>query len=259
MIKKIFAILVFSISFCLIPLSGETFRMAVFQLEPFMMEDPETGEITGIAVEYWRDYIMPRTGHELEVIGLFPILRVQNMLEKGEIDVIPLMTKIPEREKKFLYPDNNLTEIISCLIVKKLSPIKEIHTADDMFGMTIGFLESAYIPPMMVNDNINFELVSFEDYRRVNLNKLLANRVDAQLDINYISLMYYLKQNSFLDKVRIIMLPVEREPVYSIFTRNERGKILRDAFSLFNAQGLKDNVFKNMTDRFLEENDIQLK
>jgi hypothetical protein len=38
--------------------------------------------------------------------------------ESGEIDIIPDMTKIPEREEPFLLPETILGRIDSCLMVR---------------------------------------------------------------------------------------------------------------------------------------------
>lgn len=234
--------------------SSQPVKMAVFQLEPFMMKESETGEITGTAVEYWKQYLAPKMGIELKIVGLFPALRTINMLETGEIDVIPLLTKIPERAEKFQYPESLLTKIICCMIVPVNSDYSDPFIIEEYYGKKIAFLEAAFIPDLLIDDRITFEMVPNEDYRMINLKKLLAGRVDAELDINYISLLYYLEQNSyFKDKVRIIMLPVENEPVYSVFRVTEEGKALQKAFDTANKQGLSEGVFEKMTEDIISE------
>src|SRR5574344_576316 len=76
---------------------AEVVRMAVFQLEPFMMHVPEKSEPGGVVIDYWRDYVAPRLGVTLVVTGPYPIARAQKMLEAGEVDVVSQLTKIPER------------------------------------------------------------------------------------------------------------------------------------------------------------------
>lgn len=83
------------------PVSAETIRMAIFSLEPFLTMKGERQEPAGITVDYWRDYIAPRMGVRLEVLGPFPSKRAEAMLENGEVDVVSQLTKIPYREKNF--------------------------------------------------------------------------------------------------------------------------------------------------------------
>lgn len=233
--------------------NAETVKMAVFLLEPFMMYGPD-GEVTGVAVEYWRRYIAPRMGVELEVVGLFPIMRALSLLESGAVDIIPNMTKIPEREAKFLFPDTMLAKIDSCLMVNNDSTLFAVDSQEALFDLRIGFLEAAYVPPLFVHDRIHFELVQNEDYRQLNLNKLWAGRLDAILDINYISLTYYLKQKGYENKVRILPLPVEAVPVFTLFRNTEKGRALCERYDKINTQGLAEGAFEQILDSFFDVN-----
>lgn len=87
-----------------LPLMAEAVRMAVFMLEPFMMElplpqsvGPQHSLLTGVTVEYWRQYLAPKMGIDLEVVGPYPIVRAIKLLETGEVDIVSQLTKIPER------------------------------------------------------------------------------------------------------------------------------------------------------------------
>ena len=227
-------------------------RAAVFLLEPFMMTDPEHQEVTGAVIDYWQEFLAPRMNREIEVVGLFPILRLEKMLESGEIDIAPLFTKIPTREERFLYPETPLSEIISCLIVLPDSPIQEAKTTEDLKNTRIGFIEGGYIPPMLKDPSITIELVSSEDYRKINLNKLFAGRIDALLDINYISLQYYLKEGGLTDRVRIVLLPTETVYIYSIFRKTREGEQLRREFDQANREGLRLGIFKSILARYID-------
>jgi ABC-type amino acid transport substrate-binding protein len=233
-------------------LNAETVKMAAFQLEPFMMND-ESGEVTGIAVEYWRQYIAPRMGVDLEVLGVFPIVRALALLESGEIDIIPNMTKIPEREEKFLFPETILAQIDSCLIVRPDSPLSSITKPEDLYGMRIGFLDAAYIPPMFIDERIDLELVQHQDYRQINLNKLWAGRLDGVLDINYISMIYYLNKKGYRERVKVIPLPTEAVHVYTVFRDTEKGRNLRKRYDKVNAKGLEQGIFDKMVRSFVAE------
>lgn len=222
---------------------AEVVRMAVFQLEPFMMEMPGTAEPGGVVIDYWRDYVAPKLGMTLVVWGPYPIARAQKMLEAGEVDVVSQLTKIPEREALFLYPETPLALISSCLVVLKDDPLKQYSGVLDIYGKKIGFIENAYIPPPFVDPRVELELISFTDYREINLRKLVAGRIDALLDINLESMEYYLRSSKYRDAVRIVPLPFEKAAVYSIFAKTDRGRILCDEFEKVNAEGYESGVY----------------
>lgn len=238
----------------LIPADGEprTLRMAVFPVEPFMMLDPATGDVSGAVVDYWKEYIAPKMGASVEVAGNFPSNRVMVMLEKGEIDIAPLFTKIPEREALFLFPETPFDEAIGCLMVRPESPIREVKRQEDLHGLRVGYLEKAYLPAFMLHPSILIDFVSGADYREINLKKLLAGRIDAWFDINYISVRYYLKYVKHLDKVKIIMLPTERPKLYSIFRKTPEGARLRDEYDRINREGMRTGVYRKILARYLD-------
>lgn len=236
---------------------AEKVRMAIFQLEPFLTLSGERTDHGGITVVYWRDYIAPRMGVELEVLGPFPSKRAELMLEHGEVDTVSQLTKIPEREAAFLYPETHLTEIQSCLVVLPESPILSVSKTEDLFDKRIVFMEKAYIPPLLVHERIVFDLVATEDYRQTFFNMLFAGRVDACLDINYVSLLYSLHNRGYDGKVRIVMLPVEPVKVYSIFNKSEKGMRLMKAFDAINGEGLKTGEFQKLTEELYKSYSIR--
>lgn len=246
---RIIRCMLFVAVFALVPLGADTVRMAVFQLDPFMMEGDK--EPDGITVEYWRRFLAPRIGVDLVVLGPFPIKRAELMLERGEVDVVSQLTRIPERERRFVYPETPLTRIASCIAVLPDSPIVAADSREAFFDKRIGFIESAYIPPFLVHPRISIDLITHQDYRRMNLNKLFAGHVDVVLDINYMSFMYYLRQYGYVSHLRIMMLPGEPVEVYSIFRNDERGRRLASLFDRANREGTRDGVFDSITEEFM--------
>ena len=49
------------------------------------------------------------------------------------------------------------------------------------------------------------------------------------------------------------MLPVENEPVYSVFRETEEGRELQKAYDIANKQGLAEGIFAKMTEEILKE------
>lgn len=227
-------------------------RLAVFQLEPFMMEDPLSKAACGAVIDYWKEYIGPRLGYGIEVVGLFPSNRVMSMLEQGDIDIAPLFTKIPERELKFLFPQNHFYEVQACLMVLPDNPIREIKNQEDLFGLRVGYLEGAFIPPIMVHPRITIELITNTEYREINYKKLIYGRIDAWLDINRMSLQYFLKNNRYEENVRLVNLPTEKSKLYSIFRKTLQGEQLIKEYEPVNLEGIRSGIFESFLKRYLE-------
>ncbi|MBN2510617.1 MAG: transporter substrate-binding domain-containing protein [Spirochaetales bacterium] len=231
---------------------AETIRMVGFQLEPYMMEDTVTGTLSGVTVDYWRDFIAPEIGVTIEVLGVMPVSRAIKMLESGEADVIPLLTRIAKRENLFYFSDSPFTMISSGLMVPAGSSILEVSEQSDLFGLTVGFLEDAYLPDLLNHELITIELVSNLDYRNIHLNKMRVGRLDAILDINLISLKYYLQNRADRFLVRIIPLPVPDAPVYAVFRKTAEGKALCDRFSKANTKGIELNIVDTIVKKYVD-------
>ncbi len=228
-------------------------KMAGFFLDPFMMVDADSKQSFGVTIDYWKEFIAPEMEVDLEVVGLFPILRALQMLRSGEVDVVSQLTKIPEREAEFLYPETAITSIISCIVVRNDSPLQVVDKSEDLHGMTIGYIYAGYIPEMLKHEKIHLDLVTATDFRNINYKKLMAKRVDALLDINYVSLKYWLASKGYLDTVRFIMLPVRPLEVYSIFRDTKEGTALRDAFNVANKKGISEKVFEKISRKYIEQ------
>jgi len=233
--------------------SAKTVKMAVFMLDPFMMQDAKSKESVGVTIDYWKEFIAPEMGVDFEVAGIFPIMRATQMLRDGEVDVVSQLTKIPEREAEFLYPETALTSIISCLVVRKDSPLQEVSKPEDLYGMSIGFIKEAYIPEMFKHQQIHLDLITTTDFREMNYMKVINKRVDAILDINYVSMKYWVEKKGYLDQIRFIMLPVKPAEVYSIFRNTSEGAALRDAFDKANKKGISEKVFEKISERYLKQ------
>jgi ABC-type amino acid transport substrate-binding protein len=231
----------------------KTLRIAGFPLEPYVMENAAGGEATGAVIRYWKEYLGPRMGYKLEVSGPFPINRVEAMLKNGEIDVAVLFTKIPARDALFKYPEHPFAEVACGVSVLPNSPIKAITKPDDFFGMRIGYIEGAFVPPFFKDPRIAFDTIATGlDYREVGFNRLIAGRVDVLLEINMVSIQYYINTHGYRNRVRLMPVPIPETPVYSIFRRTPEGERLAREYDAVNAEGLREGVFERLLDSYLE-------
>ncbi len=226
-------------------------KIGIFDLAPFMMKMKD-GSAGGVASDFWREFVAPAMGVDVEVTGPYPIPRLEMMLENGEVDVIAYITKIPAREAKFLYPENELMNISSCIVVRRDSPLSQVDSQDDLFGMKIGFITNAYIPQFVRHERIELELITTTDFRLMNHLKLIAGRVDALLDINYISFLYDMNRRGYMPDIRVMPLSVEQVPIYSLFGPSPRGRDLRARYDAAVTR-VPNGAFKEITERYVQE------
>jgi len=106
---------------------------------------------------------------------------------------------------------------------------------------------------MLIHDQISLELVTTTDFRRMNYTKLTKNRVDAMLDINFVSMKYWLIRNGHINQIRFIMLPVAPKKVFSIFRKTREGAKLRDAFDQANQTGIAQGIFDQISKTYIEQ------
>lgn len=229
----------------------ERIRIGIFALSPFMMT-MENGSAGGVAADFWRERLAPLLDADIEVSGPYPIPRLEKMLETGEIDVIPYMTKIPARESRFLFPDHPLMTIFSCIVVRRDSPILAINGPEDLFDKKIGFITSAYIPPFLVHDRIKLDLITSTEFRKMNHRKLMSGHVDALLDINQASFVYEMKLLGYFNDIRIIPLKQDKVYIYSLFTKSPKGERLRARFDAVFSR-IPEHAFDEIIERYLRE------
>jgi ABC-type amino acid transport substrate-binding protein len=230
----------------------DTVRVGTFMLAPFMMQSYDGKQATGVGVDFWVHHAGPQMGVDVEVLGPFPIKRALKLLEDGSIDVIPNMTKIPEREEMFLFSEVPLSEIIPCIVVLKKNPLKKVTKQDDLYNMKMEHLDATYIPNILRHPSIKIDFLTGDDYFQGLIDMLDAGRVDAFIHINYFSLKYELMKHAKNDTYRILQLPDEKIKVYCVFSKTERGKKFRDMFNTANASLFKDHIYDSIAEEMVK-------
>ncbi len=228
----------------------EVVRLGIFDLGPYMMTDSD-GQAGGASVDFWRERIAPLMGIDVEVSGPYPIPRLEKMLEDGEVDAIPYITKIAAREARFLYPSLPIAKISPCIIVRRDSAIASIESQEDLFDLKIGFITSAYIPPFVQHERIKLELITATDFRQINHQKLINGRVDALLDINHVSYLYEMLRRGYAQDIRVIPLRQGQTSIYSLFTASPRGQDLRARYESA-LSAIPAGIFDGIVDRYIK-------
>lgn len=246
--KIIFISVMFLLSFSVF---SQTLKIGYFQLEPYVIPDPQGGPPTGIVVEFWEEYLAQAMGVQLEWIGPYPFPRLERMLETGELDTVFIMIKTPPREAKFLFPSEPFFYMQPGLTILKEDPMPPLTSLEDIYGLKLGYIEGANLPPYLINDNIILDRSSQTDYKMANFQKLLRKRIDAILDLNMLSNRYEAQQRGLWEKFRMVPLPVDPTPMYTCFAQSSQGQIFLNLY-VNNIQNIPENAIYDIIDRYSE-------
>lgn len=233
MIKKFFLCIILLFVFSLL-LFSETIKIGYFYLETFTIENPGQTKPKGASVEYWDKYIAPKMKVDVEWMGPLPIPRLYQYLDTGEVDAIFVIVKNPDREKKYLFATKPFATATACVYFLKSHPLNKITKVDDLFDMTIGFVEGSVPNPFMKNEKIKIENAQGEGYKKMNFDKLLAKRLDGIYDHNPYTLQYEASKLGISNKIKSLPLPIDPTIFYTAFPKTERGEMFLKMYDAAN-------------------------
>ncbi len=145
---------------------AKSFKVGYFKLEPHAMPGNQ-----GAAVEYFKIIAKKMNLLDISFVDL-PLTRLLAGLESGELDIILLLGKNPEREAKFIFPQEALFKMQPSLAVKSAQAIRDIKSVRDIFSLRIGIWQGGYYSPMMKDNRLKLEPMSGDDVIAQNSKKL---------------------------------------------------------------------------------------
>ncbi len=216
-------------------------KVGVFIHAPLVQQVTNTSPPTGPTIDYITAMI--REMGFSPVISVLPYQRVMSGLKSGEIDMTLEIGKLAERETFLYFSDKPVHHMKPSLTFLASNELTTIHSIDDLRGMKIGYLVSAFKANFFDNapSDIIFDLINSDTWVRQNLEKLLAGRIDAAFDQNAVSYLDEAKKLGVAHKIKTISLPGEGTEGYVVFSKKStNGKILLDAFNKVAATGKYD-------------------
>ncbi|MFH0977179.1 MAG: transporter substrate-binding domain-containing protein [Spirochaetota bacterium] len=240
-LKKSYIFVLFML-FLFFPLSSsfskEKINIGYFSLEPHTIS--ENNKHLGAIIEFWEKYIAPEMNVELNWRGPLPPLRLFKSLENGEVNVIALLAKNPDRVKIFDFPNESFFIMEAGIAVTSDSKLNKINSVNDLFSLNLGFFQDGFIPPTLRDKRIKWNLVPATDWQTTNFNKLIAKRIDAAFNPESLSLIYEAKRLNIKNKVKILVIPNTKSELYSVFTKKDNGKYLKKYNQIISDKGIKE-------------------
>lgn len=212
-----------------------TIRMGYFEISPHIYTSETTGLPAGAIVHYF-EIVAKKMGYKIIWVGPLPHNRLVKYLEEGKlIDGDPLMSKTTEREKYLYFPENHFYLAKPNFVVMGNNPLTKIGSAYDVNGYIVGQFSKA-ANSKFVNENksfFKFDIIStgthlFEQH----LKKLTVGRIDAIHTLDEFSLLFEAKRLDIETQIKVLSLPEPPLPFYSVFCKNEKGKILARKYDI---------------------------
>jgi polar amino acid transport system substrate-binding protein len=226
----------------------EKIKIGYFKLEPHTIS--EANKHSGALIELWENQFAPAMDVEIEWQGPLPPSRLFAALKDGEINAIALLAKNPDREKTFDFPKEMFFAMEAGIALLKENKLEKINTADDLFGLNLGFFKDGFIPPALKNDKIKWDLVSAPDWQQVNFTKLTGNRIDGAFNPENLSLVYEANKTGLKDKIKVLTVPNTSASLYSVFSKKDNGKFLEKYNQALSKFSLKEK-YKELIKKYM--------
>lgn len=180
-------------------------RVVYYSYPPHVFQGPKG--LQGAAVDVW-ERISKRAGYEIRWVGPIPFRRAQYMLEKGEVDAIIRLSKSPERESKFIFGKTSAMWGQQGITVLKSEPMKEIKSAEDLFGKTLGQIDGGVLPEFIKPhlDKIKMEPIPI-DTVELNMTKLFRKRIWGVYFVFTDVARYYATKENRLNEIKFLKYP----------------------------------------------------
>jgi len=154
-------------------------RVGIFP-SPGYAEMDGNGVWTGYDAEYMEN-IAQHAGFAVKFIPVNSLSEIQDGLDNGEIDICGNLSKTPEREKKYLFSENEQGNTSMSVIMRKDNDSMEFGDIETLSGYTIG-IEEGSIPGFFQEwctvHGISPAIVTFPKYKDM-MTALDSGQIDA--------------------------------------------------------------------------------
>jgi polar amino acid transport system substrate-binding protein len=196
---------------------SQTFRVGFFTTEPEMVIGSDM-TAQGPLVEYFRKVAAKMGIQQVEFVNR-PLARLFFELDDNNIDAALVLTMKPDRAAKYVYPKTPLCLADTGVVVLKSSPVKKIVVASDLLPLRIGAVGGSAITPILSDKASDIQYV-FSNNPLIQLFEMLrSKRIDGVYVPSHRVINYFIKKYADSTEMRILPLPEEPIPFYTVFTK----------------------------------------
>ncbi len=216
--KKIIGLFFFAFFLSGIPVLAEEIRVGFFQWPPLIKAVDYQSKPIGLMVDHYENVVAKKLGVTIKWIGPLPIPRAVYMLKKHEIDIIPVLSKTPTREKIMAFPEKPLYFQQAVVCVQKKFMKEKIESWDDLKGKKLGINYGSAFHKQLSKTQPQLHFASI--YHKTNpvkyaLELVLRGRLAAYIHPDSVVAKILLKQWNMKKKIKILVAPIHKRTPYT--------------------------------------------
>ena len=221
---------------------GDTYKLALYQWEPFTDSNKESG---GISTEIIRRALQSQ-GHSIEIVKM-PWSRALVQLDKKEVDILPAVWFTEERTETMNYSQPYTHNRL--VFIKSKNSDFEFNGMKSLHGKVVGVIRGyAYDGKIKNEDKIKF---SVSDSLESNIKKVINGRIDLTLDDEIATKAIISSQ--LIDKIDFTKNALNEVPLY--ITCNKASSKCDEIIRSFN-QGLNTLIDNGSIQTLLSGTDL---
>lgn len=201
-------------------------RLGFFLAPPHAYTLP-SGRSGGAAVDLLVRHIAPRMGIPVEVVGPYPFARLLHDFDARKLDGILMLSRSPERELLFTFPETPFHSMSPSLAVADASPLTEFTPETRLEGKRVGTILGAWIPKILLTSGARLDPTIGDSSTALNLQKLIGGRVEAVYSPDAATLKEVIRRMPHAPAIRILPIPAPRLAVYTVFARHIPADIVK--------------------------------
>ncbi len=202
---------------------AEEIKIGYSNWPPMIFTEKGQKEPVGAIVDYYENDIAIKMELTLKWLGPFPVPRAIKMLQNNKLDMIPFLTKNPEREKKMAYPDNPFYIMKPVVCLKKEIGIDKLEKWDDLRGVVenIGIHYGTAFQKKLTEKYPYLKLRSIrhdDNTIEYALRLITEGRLDAFIHSDRIMTDKAIFDLNIENRIKSIDAPESERPLYVIFS-----------------------------------------
>lgn len=206
--------------------AAQPFRVGVVNGGPHVLVERDAKVPTGMAPEFFQKYVFPEITKKFNLAiqwDLSPTSRLFRGISKGDLDMMFMVIKTPEREKVYSYSaEPFFYDRAGLIVAKDFSTLNGAISPEQLRGKVVGQMVGTLIPEIFKEYQVKSYELSGDDIGNRLISLVGAKRIDAVF-VHFISVAeYILKANHLQDSLKAVPLSTEVPPfeAYVIFKKN---------------------------------------
>lgn len=200
-------------------------RVGYFVLPPHVGEKGQSYQ-EAPAFRYF-EQLMPAMGVKAATAEAYPLPRLLQKLEAGEIDMVLMMARSPERAARFVYPRQAFFVAEPAVAVGREQGLRQVQSIEQLLNLRIGVWQEGFLTPLLRDRRLTLTRMSGDFVAQRNLRMIELGHVDAFYSPDRCAIEHARARTAQPARLRVLALPEPGVPLYSVFSRQAAPRWLR--------------------------------